>query len=111
MSKHKHDADQVGHLPARPRNPVEDLICAVKTHIGENTSDEFRLICRRAGTDVSGMLRNFICQKVHGKTFDELLAEADLHAAKRTAAALTDEGPVMRRSVVSIAGSQQGASA
>lgn len=61
-------------------SPIGSLTEDVGTKVDIETKEAFRRICREAGTDAAGALRNYVCKVVHGKTFDELVQE---HAQRR----------------------------
>lgn len=71
-------------------SPLGTLTQELKTKVDTETEEEFRRLCAKAGTDVSGALRNYVCKVVHGKTFDQLVAEA----AQRKRLLLEVEGPI-----------------
>lgn len=70
-------------------SPIGTLSEELKTKVDAETEQEFRRLCAKAGTDVSGALRNYVCKVVHGKTFDQLVHEA----AQRKRLMLELEGP------------------
>lgn len=57
------------------QSPIGSLTEDVGTKVDIETKEAFRRICREAGTDAAGALRNYVCKVVHGKTFDELVQE------------------------------------
>lgn len=71
-------------------SPIGTLTEDLKTKVDVDTEQAFKRICAEAGTDVAGALRNYVCKVVHGKTFDEMAAEA----AKRRRLLLEVEGPI-----------------
>ena len=44
------------------------LLWKLSTHVDENTSDRFKAIAEKAGTDVAGALRDYVFKVVHGET-------------------------------------------
>lgn len=85
---------QPGQSPLLSRtgavSPIGTLTQDLKTKVDVDTEAAFRRICAEAGTDVAGALRNYVCKVVHGKSFDELCAEA----SQRRRLALGLEGPI-----------------
>ena len=84
-------ADAMPELHSRTGviSPIGTLTEELKTKVDAETVQEFRRLCAKAGTDVSGALRNYVCKVVHGKTFDQLVYEA----SQRKRLMLELEGP------------------
>jgi hypothetical protein len=57
------------------QSPIGSLTEDVGTKVDQATKEAFKRICREAGTDAAGALRNYVCKVVHNKTFDELVQE------------------------------------
>lgn len=71
------------------QSPIGSLTEDLGTKVDQETKEAFRRVCREAGTDAAGAIRNYVCKVVHGKTFDELVQEQN----QRRRLALGLEGP------------------
>ena len=69
--------------------PFGSLEEDLKTKVDFDTAQAFRRLCAEAGTDVSGGLRAFVYWRTHGKTYEQLQADA----AERRTAVLIGTGP------------------
>ena len=73
----EHDDDD-GQAFARtgmlsPKGPLTDPL---KTFVDFETAEAFRRLANKAGMDTSGALRDWVYAMVHGKTFSEMVADA-----------------------------------
>ena len=57
--------------------PMGKLFGELKTKVDCETDLAFRKLVNEAGTDVAGALRDWIYLKVHGKTFTDLMRDAE----------------------------------
>ncbi len=75
--------DQDTMLSRGLTNPMGKLLWKLSTHVDENTSDRFKVIAEKAGTDVAGALRDYVFKVVHGETeTDMAIREAHVKREK-----------------------------
>lgn len=58
-------------------NPMGKLLSELKTKVDPETDLAFRRLVHEAGTDVAGALRDWIFLKVHGRTFTDIVRDAE----------------------------------
>lgn len=57
-------------------SPTGPLTEPLKTFVDFETAEAFRRLCNESTTDVSKALRDWVFKLVHGKTFTEMVADA-----------------------------------
>lgn len=65
--------DQDTMLSRAATNPMGKLLWKLSTHVDEATSDRFKVIAEKAGTDVAGVLRDYVFKVVHGETETDMI--------------------------------------
>lgn len=76
MPELEYDADDAAFARAALDNPMGKLLDELKTKVDPETGLAFRRIAHDMGTDTAGLLRDFVYNVSHGKTFTDMQIDA-----------------------------------